>query len=85
MVERCFRELRDKATRRGVFVSVPDLTQSIKSYVATHSAKAKPYVWSATVESILAKLADINAMSATLHYTDVVCRHSGEQSVIPAL
>ena len=67
MVERWFRELTDKAIRRGVFVSVPDLIQSIESYVATHNNKAKPYVWTATVESILEKLAKVNAISATLH------------------
>lgn len=56
-VERWFRELTDKNLRRGVFGSVPDLIASIESYLNAHNADPKPYVWTATAESILAKVA----------------------------
>ena len=55
LVERWFRELTDKALRRGVFHSVPDLVASIQEYIDAHNDDPKPYVWTATAESILAK------------------------------
>lgn len=57
VIERWFRELTDKALRRGVFQSVPDLVASIQEYIDAHNSDPKPYVWTATVESILAKVA----------------------------
>src|SRR5258705_3335809 len=57
LVERWFRELTDKALRRGVFHSVPDLVASIQGYIDAHNNDPKPYVWTATAESILAKVA----------------------------
>ena len=56
-VERWFRDLTDKNLRRGIFASVPDLIASIQSYIDTNNADPKPYVWTATAESILAKVA----------------------------
>jgi transposase/transposase-like protein len=55
-VERCFRDLTDKNLRRGIFGSVPELIASIESYLNAHNADPKPYVWTATAESILAKV-----------------------------
>jgi transposase/DNA-binding transcriptional ArsR family regulator len=57
LVERWFRELTDKALRRGVFHSVPDLVASIQEYIDTHNNDPRPYVWTATAESILGKVA----------------------------
>jgi transposase len=57
LVERWFRELTDKALRRGVFHSVPDLIASIQEYIDSHNTDPRPYVWTATAESILAKVA----------------------------
>ena len=57
LVERWFRELTDKAIRRGVFHSVPDLIASIEHYLAAHNNEPKPLVWTATAESILEKVA----------------------------
>ena len=57
LVERWFRELTDKALRRGVFHSVPDLIASIQDYIDAHNENPGPYVWTATAESILAKVA----------------------------
>jgi len=56
LVERWFRELTDKALRRGVFHSVPDLIASIEKYMGVHNRNPKPFVWTATAESILAKV-----------------------------
>lgn len=56
-VERWFRDLTDKALRRGVFPSVPDLIASIQEYIDTHNNDPEPYMWTATAESILAKVA----------------------------
>ena len=57
LVERWFRELTDKALRRGVFHSVPDLIAKIEDYLAAHNAKNNPFVWTATADDILAKVA----------------------------
>ena len=42
LVERWFRELTDKALRRGVFHSVPDLIAKIEDYLAAHNNDPKP-------------------------------------------
>ena len=57
LVERWFRELTDKALRRGVFHSVPDLIAAIEAYLNAHNNDPKPFVWTATAEDILAKVA----------------------------
>src|ERR1700752_1903795 len=57
LVERWFRELTDKALRRGVFPSGPALVASIQEYIDAHNNDPSPYVWTATAESILAKVA----------------------------
>ena len=65
-VERWFRELTDKALRRGVFGSVPDLIASIQEYINAHNKDPKPYVWTATAESILAKIVRARATLVTI-------------------
>jgi transposase len=57
LVERWFRELTDKALRRGVFHSVPDLIAKIEEYLAAHNDDPKPFIWTATADDILAKVA----------------------------
>jgi hypothetical protein len=54
-VERWFRELTDKALRRGH--SVPDLIAAIEAYLTAHNDDPKPFVWTATADEILAKIA----------------------------
>ena len=56
LVERWFRELTDKNIRRGSFPSVADLIASIETYLAANNDQPKPLVWTATAESILAKV-----------------------------
>ncbi|MBG6191491.1 transposase [Arthrobacter sp. CAN_A212] len=57
LVERWFRELTEKALRRGTFHCVPELIAAIESYLAAHNNAPKPLIWTATAESILEKVA----------------------------
>jgi transposase len=56
LVERWFRELTDKAVRRGLFRSVPELVAAIEAFLAANNKDPKPFVWTATAEQILAKV-----------------------------
>jgi transposase len=56
MVERWFRELDDKAIRRGVFGSVPSLIAAIEEYLEANNDDPKGFVWTATAEQILEKV-----------------------------
>jgi transposase len=56
LVERWFRELTDKALRRGSFNSVPALIAAIEDYLEAHNGDPKPFVWTATADSILEKV-----------------------------
>jgi len=56
LVERWFGELTRKAVRRGAFVSVPDLIQAIEAFLAAWNQEPRPFVWTAKVEAIMAKL-----------------------------
>jgi hypothetical protein len=67
LVERWFRDLTEKAIRRGAFISVADLELAIENYLAAYNDNPKPFVWTASVESILAKLAKVKAIYDTLH------------------
>ena len=56
LVERWFAELTSKRIRRGSFCSVLELEKAIAEFLAAWNADPKPFVWTATVESIVAKL-----------------------------
>jgi transposase len=56
LVERWFGELTSKRIRNGSFGSVADLKQAIDEFLAAWNEKPKPFVWTATVDSIVAKL-----------------------------
>jgi transposase len=56
LVERWFGHLDQKAIRRGVFRSVEDLKASIDAFLTAWNKDPKPFVWTATVESITEKL-----------------------------
>src|SRR6476660_7692088 len=57
LIERWFGELTSKRIRRDSFLSVDDLIAAINEFLAAGNEKPKPFVWTATVESIAAKLA----------------------------
>lgn len=56
LVERWFGELTRKRIRRGVFLSVPDLIAAIEEFMDSWNNNPRPFVWTATVDSIVAKL-----------------------------
>jgi transposase len=56
LVERWFGHLDGKAIRRGAFRSVEDLKASIDAFLTAWNKDPQPFVWTATVESITAKL-----------------------------
>jgi transposase len=56
LVERWFGELTGKRIRRGTFYSVDDLIQAINEFTAAWNQDPKPFVWTATVDSIVEKL-----------------------------
>jgi transposase len=56
LVERWFGELTQKAVRRGVFLSVPDLVQAIEAFLAAWNENPRPFVWTAKLEEILKKI-----------------------------
>ena len=45
LVERWFRNLTDKAIRRGVFKSVPDLIAAIEDYLQANNDNPRPFEW----------------------------------------
>jgi transposase len=67
LVERWFRELTDKAIRRGVFHSVPDLIEAIDTFLAAHNQDPTPFVWTASIDSILEKVGRCKAVLETVH------------------
>jgi len=56
LIERWFAELTNKRIRRGSFLSVDDLIAAIQEFLAAWNKNPKPFIWTATVESIVAKL-----------------------------
>jgi transposase len=56
LVERWFRELTEKAIRRGSFASVPDLKQAIAEFMQAWNRDPKPFIWNATVEDVIKKI-----------------------------
>jgi len=67
-VETWFGIITDKAIRRGSFSSTKALVDKINLFVETHNADAKPFVWTATADAILEKLARLcNVISGTGH------------------
>ncbi|MGB8594753.1 MAG: IS630 family transposase, partial [Candidatus Sulfotelmatobacter sp.] len=56
LVERWFGELSRQCIRRGAFFSVEDLQKAIREFLDAWNENPKPFVWTATVESIMEKL-----------------------------
>lgn len=55
-VKRRFGLITQQAIRRGSFDSVKDLVRRIEHYVQQYNLPKRPFVWTATDESILAKV-----------------------------
>lgn len=68
LVERFFALITDKAIRRGSFHSVKDLIGKIDHFVTHYNKNCSPFVWTATAESILAKIERLTSqISGTPH------------------
>ncbi len=67
LVDRWFRELSQKRIRRGSFASVRDLKRAIQEYLAENNTHPRPFVWTASVEKILAKINRCKAILNTHH------------------
>src|SRR5580704_15716212 len=67
LVERWFEELSEKAVRRGAFRSVTELQQAIEEFMTAWNANPKPFVWSASVEKILEKIAKCKRRLEEIH------------------
>jgi transposase len=56
MIERFFRDLSEKALKRGSFFNVNDLIGAIDEYINQHNVDPKPFIWTASATDILAKV-----------------------------
>jgi putative transposase len=67
-VERWFGLITQRAIRRGSFTSVKDLVQKIDAFVQQYNGSSRPFVWTATADSILQKIARLcSRISGTRH------------------
>lgn len=55
-VETWFHIITQKAIRRGSFRSTKQLREKIDQFVKDYNSKSKPFMWTATADSILAKV-----------------------------
>lgn len=67
LVERWFREITDQRIRRGAFRSVPELIAAIEDYMSNHNQNPRVFVWTASVGSILTKIAKCKEALDALH------------------
>ncbi|MEJ8454506.1 IS630 family transposase, partial [Xanthomonas oryzae pv. oryzae] len=55
-VERWFGLITQRTIRRGSFDSVADLKRKINAFVEHYNQNPRPFKWTATADSILAKI-----------------------------
>ncbi len=67
LIERWFGKLTEKRIRRGTFYSVNDLIEAIEEYLKENNKHPKPFIWTATVKKILAKVQHCKAILETVH------------------
>jgi len=67
MVERWFREITEKRIRRGVFRNVPELIAAIEEYLNNHNQNPRVFVWTASVERMMVKIAKCKEALDALH------------------
>jgi putative transposase len=67
-LEILFNRITQQAIRRGTFSSVKDLVKKIDHYVKNSNRQAQPFVWTATADSIFAKVERLwERISGTAH------------------
>ncbi|HYD69317.1 IS630 family transposase [Azospirillum sp.] len=62
-VEGFFSIITRRSIRRGVFKSVADLQDVIARYIREHNKTSKPFIWTKSADTILAKIARLPAPS----------------------
>jgi len=67
MVERWFRDLTQQRLRRSSFQNVPSLVQAIQAYIENHNQNPHVFVWTASVQRIIEKIAKSKEALGTLH------------------
>lgn len=58
-IERWFAKITEECIRRGSFRSIKELEQAIAEYIAANNETPKPFVWTATAESIFEKIENV--------------------------
>ncbi|MGZ8899007.1 MAG: IS630 family transposase [Limisphaerales bacterium] len=58
-VERWFSKITEQRIRRGVFRHVDELISAIDDYIAANNQNPKPFIWTATAELILDRVAKV--------------------------
>jgi len=67
-VERWFALITQQSIRRGSVQSVRELIANINHYVEHYNRETRPFVWTATADSILAKVRRLTSLiSETRH------------------
>lgn len=67
-VERWFGLITQQSIRRGSFRSVGELIRNIQKFVENYNKNARPFMWTATADSIFAKMTRLlSKISGTLH------------------
>jgi putative transposase len=65
-IEIWFNIITQRAIRRGSFTSVKKLIETIEQFVKRYNVRTKPFIWTATADSILEKLSRLcNRISGT--------------------
>lgn len=59
-VERWFGHITHRSIRRGSFTTVKQLVQRIDAFVQHYNLHPRPFIWTATADSIFAKLARLS-------------------------
>jgi hypothetical protein len=63
LIERWFREITDKCLRRGTFLNVRALIDTIRAFIDEHNANPKSFVWTAQDDEIIEKIARAREVS----------------------
>lgn len=67
LVERFFAELTTRRLRRGTFKNVRELEAAIRAYIQHRNQDRRPFTWTASVQTILAKVRKANEALESLH------------------
>ena len=62
LVERFFALLTEKAIRRGIFTSVHELEETIRSFIDSHNDNPKPFKWTKSAAKTLKKWSELDRL-----------------------